>query len=200
MESAIKEVIRMSLPTLVIVVTILLIMRVTLYFKSDRSKICIHEELFGLCFVVYLLILFQLVTSQDMVAYGGTNFIPFREILRYDPGTEGFYRQVLGNIILFIPFGYFVTSYCKIKDLGTITLVSFLSSLVIEVTQRFIGRSFDVDDILLNVVGGIIGFLLYIGLSAIKNHLPKFLRKDWIYNVLSITLIVLGIIYVIKIL
>ncbi len=200
MESAIKEVIRMSLPTLVIVVTILLIMRVTLYFKSDRSKICIHEELFGLCFVVYLLILFQLVTSQDMVAYGGTNFIPFREILRYDPGTEGFYRQVLGNIILFIPFGYFVTSYCKIKDLGTITLVSFLSSLVIEVTQRFIGRSFDVDDILLNVVGGIIGFLLYIGLSAIKNHLPKFLRKDWIYNVLSITLIVLGIIYVVKIL
>ena len=77
MESAIKEVIRMSLPTLVIVVTILLIMRVTLYFKSDRSKICIHEELFGLCFVVYLLILFQLVTSQDMVAYGGTNFVKY---------------------------------------------------------------------------------------------------------------------------
>ena len=200
MKVAIRDVILRSWPTLVIVIAILLIMRVTLYFKSDRSKICLHEELFNLCFIVYLLILFQLVTSQDLIATGGTNFIPFREILRYDTGTVEFYKQVIGNILLFVPFGYFVTSYCKIKDLGTITLVTFLSSLVIEVTQRFIGRSFDVDDIILNVVGGIIGFLLYIALSAIRNHLPKFLRKDWVYNVLSVLIIIAGILYIIKIL
>ncbi len=200
MEATIREVLKLSWPTLIIVISIITIMRVTLYFKSERNKFVLHEELFGLFFIVYLLILFQLVTSQDISINGGTNLIPFREILRYDVGTYSFYRQVIGNILLFIPLGYFMTCYCKIKNLGTITLVTFLSSFVIEIVQHFIGRSFDVDDIILNVVGGIIGFLLFIALNAIKEHLPKFLRKDWVYNVLCIIFIIIVILYIIKVL
>ena len=125
--------------------------------------------------------------------------MPFREILRYDVGTSGFYKQVIGNILLFIPFGYFVSAYCKIKGLGTITIVTLLSSLVIEIVQRYIGRSFDVDDIILNVVGGIIGFLLYISLNAIRTHLPKLFRKDWFLNLIAIIIIVIIVLYIFKI-
>jgi glycopeptide antibiotics resistance protein len=124
--------------------------------------------------------------------------MPFREILRYEIGSSGFYKQVIGNIVLFIPFGYFMTSYCNIRNLGTISLVSLLSSAVIEVVQYFIGRSFDVDDLILNVVGGIIGFLLYISLNAIRNHLPKFLRKDWVLNLLSLIIVILAGLYLFK--
>jgi glycopeptide antibiotics resistance protein len=77
-------------------------------------------------------------------------------------------------------------------------LVSLLSSAVIEVVQYFIGRSFDVDDLILNVVGGIIGFLLYISLNAIRNHLPKFLRKDWVLNLLSLIIVILAGLYLFK--
>ena len=98
-------------------------MRITIFLRGERRKVVLHEELFNLLFLGYLLLLFHLVTSQDIQAYNGTNYIPFREILRYDVGTSGFYKQVIGNILLFIPFGYFVSSYCKIKGLGTITLV-----------------------------------------------------------------------------
>ena len=77
--------------------------------------------------------------------------------------------------------------------------MSLLASSVIETVQHFIGRTFDIDDIILNVVGGIVGFLLYTGLSAIKNHLPKFMQKDWIYNVISILIIALIVIYIIKV-
>ena len=200
MESTIREVIYMSWPTIIIVVSIIFFMRMIFIFKSDRKKKTpFHEEVFGLFVLVYLLVLFQLVTSQDLSG-GGTNLIPFREILRYDIGTSLFYRQVIGNMLLFIPLGYFVTSYCKIKDLGTITIFSLLSSCVIEVTQHFIGRSFDVDDIILNVVGGILGFLLYTGLNAIKKHLPKILQRDWIYNILSILILIFVVLYLIKIL
>ena len=67
-----------------------------------------------------------------------------------------------------------------------ILFISLLTSLTVELVQLKIGRSFDIDDILLNVVGSIIGFLLYIGLTAIKKHLPRFFQSDTFYNILFI--------------
>ncbi len=198
MDTAIRSVIKMSWPTLVIVMTIVVILRVTYIMTSDKRKFCLYEEIFELLFLAYLVLLFQLVTSQDLPG-GGVNLMPFKEILRYEVGSRAFYKQVFGNILLFIPLGYFATSYCKIKGLGTITLVSLLSSLTIEVTQHYIGRVFDIDDIILNVVGGIVGFLLYTALNAIRTHMPKFLQRDWFFNLLSIlVLVVLGL-YIYKI-
>lgn len=199
MKHEIRNVLEMTWPTLVIVVSIVVVLRLTYVFRGERKRFVLHEEIFDLLFLVYLIILWQLVTGQDLNVNGGTNFMPFREILRYDYGTLSFYKQVFGNILLFIPLGYFATSYCRIKNLGVITIVSLLSSSVIEVVQHFIGRSFDIDDIILNVVGGIIGFLLYRGLNSIKKHLPDFLQRDWIYNILSVLLVGLIVFYLIKI-
>lgn len=198
MTKTISEIINKFWPVVVIVVSILIIMRVTYIIKSDRRSFKLHEEIFNLLFIVYLLLLFQLVSSQELTG-GGTNYIPFKEILRYEYGTTGFYKQVVGNILLFIPLGYFATSYCRIKGLGGITIVSLLSSLTIELVQKFIGRSFDIDDIILNIVGGIIGFLLYTALTAIRNHLPKFLSSNWFLNILSIVVLVLLGMYVYRI-
>ncbi len=198
MEIAIKEVLDMSWPTIVVLLSVFIIMRVTIFLNGEQKHFVLHEELFNLLFMTYLLVLFRLVTSQDISALNSTNLVPFKEILRYDVGTNEFNRQVIGNILLFVPFGYFMSNYCRIKGLGTITIVSLLTSLVIETVQHFIGRSFDVDDIILNVLGGIVGFLLYIALNAIRNHLPKFLRKDWVLNLISIIFIVMIVLYIIK--
>lgn len=198
MEYEIKNVINMTWPTLVIVLSIIIILRVTYIFKNERRNVVLHEELFDILFLAYLIVLFQLVTSQDLPG-GGTNFMPFKEILRYDYGTKSFYKQVFGNMLMFVPLGYYATSYCKIKNLGTITIISLLASSVIETVQHFIGRTFDIDDIILNVVGGIIGFVLYISLSAIKRHLPRFMQKDWIYNILSLAIIALIVLYIVKV-
>ncbi len=198
MRKAIIDIIDMSWPTIVIVVCILTIMRLAMLFKGERKKFVFHEEIFNLIFIIYLMVLFRLVTSQDLPG-GGTNFMPFKEILRYAYGTKSFYKQVFGNMLMFVPLGYYATSYCRIKNLGTITIISLLASSVIETVQHFIGRTFDIDDIILNVVGGIIGFVLYISLSAIKSHLPRFMQKDWIYNILSLIIIALIVLYIIKV-
>ena len=199
MRGAIRDVIYMYWPSLVVVLSVVIIIRIAMIINGN-SRRAIHEEIFGLFFIAYLLLLFQLVTAQDIQTYNGTNLVPFREILRYDVGTRGFYRQVVGNILLFIPLGYFVTGYSKIKNLGGITIITLLCSFVIEFVQRYIGRSFDVDDIILNVVGGVLGFLLYISLNAIRTHLPKFLRKDWFLNIISIIVLVIIVLFLIKIL
>ena len=199
MEAAIKQAITDTWPSLAVLLSIVIIMRATRYIKGEGERWPIHLEIFNLFFITYLLLLFRLVTSQDVSALHSTNLMPFREILRYEIGSEEFFKQVIGNIVLFIPFGYFVTSYCNIKKLGTITLVSGLSSLVIETVQHFIGRSFDVDDIILNIVGGILGFLLYTCLNAVRDHLPKALKKDWFLNIISIAILVLVALYFYKI-
>ena len=61
-----------------------------------------------------------------------------------------------------------------------------------------IGRSFDIDDIILNLTGGIIGYFIYKILYNIKEKLPEFLRKEWIYNILLILILVLGSLFLLN--
>lgn len=192
-KSTFFDIIDTAWPTLVIFLIVIVMLRI-MYLKQNKKKFVFHEELILLLFVTYILLLFELVTIRD-VEFGGVNWMPFREILRYDFGTDLFYRQVIGNIILFIPFGYFATYYSKLTKIRHIFFVTFITSTTIEVVQRFIGRSFDVDDIILNVVGGIIGFLLFIGLDAIRKKLPKIFQNDLFYNILAIILLILIVLY-----
>ena len=70
-----------------------------------------------------------------------------------------------GNVIAFIPFGYLLPKMVKKKPrLFHTVLFSFEFSLLVELTQ-LISRtgSFDVDDLILNTFGGLIGYILYYG-------------------------------------
>lgn len=192
-KSTFFEVLNTTWPTLVIFLTIIILLRVFTILNTSK-KFILHEEILLLLFITYILFLFELVTSRD-VYMNGTNLVPFREMFRYPVGSENFNRQVIGNILLFMPFGFFVTYYTKIKKISSISFMSILVSLTIEVVQKYIGRSFDVDDIILNVVGGILGFLVYIGLDAIRKKLPSIFQKDGFYNFLSILLVIIICLY-----
>ncbi len=74
---------------------------------------------------------------------------------------------VVYNVLLTIPFGMYLRYYFK-KDLKTTVFYSFLLSLFFELTQLsglyFIYprgyRLFDVDDLILNTSGGLLGYFL----------------------------------------
>ena len=93
------------------------------FFKELKprmvSKLLFYKELLMLCFIIYILLLYYIVTFQDN-NYGTNNFIPFREIFRYNVSSRLFIRNVLGNILLFVPFGLFVSHYIKNKKMSTI--------------------------------------------------------------------------------
>lgn len=183
-------------PMLLIFVIVLTTIRIN-YILEKKEKFVLYKEFFSLAFVIYILLLFELVTNTDVQSYSN-NFIPFKEILRYDFGSKYFYWNVVGNILIFMPFGFFISLYLNSQKINRPLLITFITSLTIELVQMFIGRSFDVDDILLNCVGGVCGFLLFIGLSAIKRHLPRFLQRDIVYNILTVVLIVIIIIYILN--
>jgi len=193
----IKNTLTESWPMLTIFVVAIASVRI-LNIIDNKGKFVFFEEFINLLFIIYVLILYRLLTYTEGVR-AGVNLIPFREILRYKFTSQLFYYNVIGNIALFIPFGYFVSRYIKAKKAGHLLIATAIVSFTIESIQYKIGRSFDVDDILLNVVGSLCGFLVYIALTAIKNHLPKFLQKNALYNIISIILIIIMVLYLSKI-
>ena len=78
-------------------------------------------------------------------------------------------------------------------------LLSLLASFTIEVTQLAIGRAFDIDDIILNVVGGMLGFLFYYAITKLWSTFPKFLKSRWFLDTVSVLLLIvlLGVIYMV---
>ena len=74
-------------------------------------------------------------------------------------------------------------------------LMALLVSISIEIIQLVIGRVFDIDDIILNTIGGIIGFYLYISLDFINDHLPRILKNQIVYNILIIIFVILSLLY-----
>ena len=126
------------------------------------------------CFLAYLLLLAYVVlissglgrVEQEEYRY---NLTLFHEIGRYyNVGTTTgnwnlFGFNVIGNILVFMPLGVFLPKlFKKCQKLSAIFLFSLELSLAIELTQLLarIG-SFDVDDILLNTLGGILGYIVY---------------------------------------
>ena len=181
-------------PLLTIVLVVLIAVRIA-YIRNNSKEFVLYREVLNLVFVIYLLLLFEMVTNKDISGTSGINLVPFTEIFRYSFGSKQFLYNVVGNIAVFVPFGYFVSYIIRSKKVGSIFLITLITSFTIEFVQLRIGRAFDIDDIILNVVGGIAGWLLYIGLSAIKNHLPKIFRKDIIYNILCVILLIVMILY-----
>lgn len=185
LSKTLQEVISFTWPMVLISVIVMVSFRVC-YLIRSQEKIVLYKELYTLIFGIYILCLFQVVTFQDDTALSSNNFIPFKEILRYNITSHLFIKNVLGNMIMFLPFGLFSSYYLKVKKIVLPLLLTMITSISIEVIQLVIGRVFDVDDILLNILGGMIGYLIYLILKWIENHLPKFCQKEWFLNGISI--------------
>lgn len=193
----VKNIIDDMLPSIWPMVTFISLVAITLraayIFKGNR-KFILHKEILSLVFIIYILCLYYILMNQD-AAFKGLNLIPFKEMFRYEFGSYKFMKNIVGNILLFIPFGFFASYYLSNRKVSLITLVTLIVSAGTEGLQYYIGRVFDIDDIILNVFGGFIGYLLYVALTAIQGKLPKFMRSDAFMNFLIILLIVLAIIF-----
>ena len=179
-------------PMLLIVSFIILTIRIT-YLIYNKKKIEIHKELLMFCFIVYVLLLYYIVTFQDN-NYGTNNFVPFKEMFRYDITSSLFIKNVLGNIMLFIPLGLFISLYIRNRNFIITVFLSFLISCSIEYVQSVIGRTVDIDDVILNTFGGLIGYIIYKLGNKFAYRLPKFLKSTFILDILSL-LFVLAIMY-----
>lgn len=191
----IKKVFNNIWPMLIVFIVAVALLRF-FYLQNHREKFTLHKELSYLVSIIYIWLLFEILTMTEFNNMSGMNLVPFSEITRYEFGTTMFYYNVLGNILIFLPFGCLIGVYVAPKKIWPVIITTLCTSVVVEFVQLQIGRSFDIDDIILNVVGGISGYLLYIGLAAINRHLPDIFKSDMFYNLVYIILIVLFCVYV----
>lgn len=188
----IQDVLNFTWPMIIISGIIFVSIRVTYIIKYRREeKFSIYKELLMLSFLIYIMCLFQVVTFQDTNSWSSNNFIPFREILRYNIGSRLFFKNVVGNMLMFLPYGFFTNYLIKNKKLSISFMLTMIASCSIEFVQLMIGRVFDVDDIMLNICGGTLGFLIYYGLDSLWDKIPKILKKDWVLNIISIIVLIM---------
>lgn len=194
LHNTIHGVMQTTWPMLFISVVIMVSLRVT-YLIKNKEPIIFYKEMLMLFFMVYILCLFQVVTFQDVSNFSHNNFIPFKEITRYSIGSRLFFKNVCGNILLFIPFGLLISIYLKPKNIGIPFALTLLSSLSIEFTQMIIGRSFDVDDIFLNCIGGIVGYIIYRVLDKIGDMIPNIFKSKIFLNIFTVVLLIGLVVY-----
>jgi len=108
-------------------------------------------------------------------SYRSFNVVPLHTIWSYvftyndqvsDWGAVAL-MNLLANVLLFVPLGFLAPLLRRGKTtLRQVLAIGVATSFTIEAVQFFIGRSADVDDILLNVLGVCIGYLV---LAAVRN-------------------------------
>lgn len=124
---------------------------------------------FGLYLVFLLkLLLFSRVPGSER----SINLIPFGSIAEYlFAGTAEAKRFAFanlgGNILVFIPLGAYSTFLWRRARMRTLLLVIVCASVTVEVIQGVfaVGTS-DIDDVILNTVGGTLGVLAVLALRA----------------------------------
>ena len=191
--NAIIEIFNGIIPMMIIFLVIIISMRIV-YLQKKKQKVCFYKEFLLLAFIIYVMALFRAVTFQDISA-SDINIVPFKEILRYEFGSKAFMKNVIGNMLMFIPYGFFVSYILKEKKPYIPFFLTLLVSITIELTQRGIGRVFDIDDIFLNILGGLLGHMLYLLCIKTNNKLPNSLKKEFIYNIIVAIVILVIILY-----
>lgn len=92
--------------------------------------------------------------------HGGINLVPLRQLSAFREFWLYEFRvvNVVGNVLVFAPMGFCVPDlWRRRRPVLTGTAAAFLLSLSIEVVQLFSHRATDVDDLILNTAGGLLG-------------------------------------------
>jgi glycopeptide antibiotics resistance protein len=121
-------------------------------------------------------ILFKEISSHDwwdkmndrIVRLDRVNLKPFKTIDIYQ--TLG--KQILGNFVMLLPLGIYLpllhTRFRKIYNFFVVLVICFLVSVGIELLQLATSyRSTDIDDVILNTLGGGTGFTIYLLIKTI---------------------------------
>lgn len=133
-------------------------------------------------FILYVAFLVYFLLFSDW--YGRTgemneyryNLVLFKEIKRFweyreELGPFAVFTNLFGNILIFMPFGFFIPMASKYRSFFMTLLYSFGLSFCVELFQLItkVG-SFDVDDLLLNTIGGVAGYIVFVICNSIRRR------------------------------
>ncbi len=164
---------------LAVVLPLVLISR-ALYIKKNNRTYNWARECMLAVFCAYFVSLLSLVFQPGNM-YGSVNHIFQNALTRVQTGRDinltpfatislfsktglstSFIINVIANVFMFSPIGFFLpTLWKKWQSAIKVVFAGMLFSVSIETVQLFIGRTTDIDDVILNTAGVAIGYILY---------------------------------------
>jgi len=137
---------------------------------SHKKKEKIRIGLYVL-FCMYLCLMFWEVFLGPYRSYSGTrryNLYPFKTVIEFVSNTNKYkfgvlFINLIANVITFIPLGFFMTLLSRqSRKLTNIAVYSAIIIICIELGQFILNVGvLDIDDIILNTIGCILGFMIY---------------------------------------
>ena len=119
------------------------------------------------CVVIYFVLFSDRLGRVDGYSTYRYNLVPFEEIRRFIiyrnyVSIEAFLLNLFGNLLVFFPIGLLVPIW-RLEKTGCIRIIyTFLFSLCIETLQLVTKVGvFDVDDLMMNTFGGLLGWISY---------------------------------------
>lgn len=134
-----------------------------------------------------------------VIGVPGVQYICWDPTLNLIPFQDFSARNVEGmvlNAIMFAPLGFLLPAYFeRYRHWGRTLAAGFLTSLTVELIQLFTFRATDVDDLIMNTLGTLVGFLLA---KLILRHRTAVYRgkKDWLELIVVNAIILLVIVFV----
>ena len=157
---------------------------------SGKKKISVGKgrEIMRLLFVCYLTGLINLtLTPRNLwlniwaficTGHGGSrielfggsfNLIPV--IFKIISGELTFGSWVktmlVGNFLMFVPMGLFLPFVSTKINGKSILKIAVIIPVAVEIIQPIVGRSFDVDDLILNFIGIVVGYFIAVGIKSL---------------------------------
>lgn len=181
-----------TVSAIIVLLPIMFILRYTVFRQYSFKKIALV-----FVYAVYLSAVFSAVgipTVNGLIVDIGFNFIPLIDIIN---SPLSYLKNTILNILLFVPLGFLLpTVWNEYRSAKRILFTGLGISLIIEILQIFTFRLTDVDDLITNTVGTIVGYCLYSGFSE-RLHL-KLPDSDKKYEPLVVFLIILLIMFSIQ--
>lgn len=129
-------------------------------FTATYSK---AHYILPVVFALYIMTVFHITGAGTVYDAMTAEFEEMKERINLIPFSQRI--DVIGyllNIVMFVPFGFLVPLIWKeMGKLSHILTTGFALSLLIELSQLFSYRGTDVDDLILNTLGAVVGFLVY---------------------------------------
>lgn len=132
-----------------------------------RRKVSRVRVALGILLAAYLTLVLSVVgfpRITELTLDVSCNFVPFADIV--SAGSRYIIQNLL-NILLFVPLGVLAPLlWEEFRSLKRILLLGGALSLFIEVMQLFTFRATDVDDLIMNTLGAVLGYLLTAWVSS----------------------------------
>lgn len=172
-----NELISLILALVLLTILISIVMRIS---YKEEEKIRVQHNIFGYMFMIYLIIALAEVVGFPSISewrrLSGLNEAIFNPNINLIPFNDGFDISGILNIIFFMPFGFLLpTLWKKYRSLLNTLSYGIIFSFIIEIGQLFTkNRATDINDLIMNTLGTIIGWIIF---NSLRKVFKKLTRK-----------------------